>query len=165
MNFVDLFAGIPNEVATMLIATLPIAELRVSIPLAIGVYKMSVLSAMFYSIVGNMLSTVFILLLLPKLHNWLIRQKFLGALLSKSLKRAKDKFNASSHKFGIELALALFVGIPLPMTGAWTGALIAFILNLPFKKSLPIIFLGVCMASVIVTMVTLGAGGVLRWLF
>jgi uncharacterized membrane protein len=51
------------------------------------------------------------------------------------------------------------------MTGAWTGALIAFILNLPLKKSLPLIFAGVCMAATIVTLITLGASGVFRFLF
>jgi len=165
MNLVTWFTDLPYELATVLIAMLPIAELRVSIPVALEIYHLPIWKAILFSVIGDMLPTFLILYFLPKLHGWIIKHKFLGVVLTKYLKRAEQKFAESPHKWGIELALVVFIGIPLPMTGAWTGALIAFILNLPLKKSLPLIFAGVCMAATIVTLITLGASGVFRFLF
>ena len=65
----------------------------------------------------------------------------------------------------IAVALIIFVGIPIPFTGAWTGSLAAFVFNIPFKKSWPLILAGVCIAATLVTMITLGAGGIIRSFF
>jgi len=164
MNFVQIFSNIPHEIATLLIAMVPIAELRVSIPVALEVYELSVFSSVFFSILGNMVPVTFILWLLPHVHEWILRQKFLGKFFQKLLKRAEGKISGDLVRYGFAIALVIFIGIPLPMTGAWTGSLICFIFNLPFRKSWPIVFAGVCMAATIVTLVTLFAGVGLRWI-
>ncbi len=147
----------------MLIAMLPIAELRVSIPVALEVYKLPIFSSVFFSVLGNMVPVTFILWLLPYVHEWILRQKYLGEIFGKLLKRAEGKISGDLAKYGFSIALIVFISIPLPMTGAWTGSLICFIFNLPFRKSWPLVFAGVCLAATIVTLVTLFAGAGLRW--
>ncbi|MBI5222646.1 MAG: small multi-drug export protein [Candidatus Magasanikbacteria bacterium] len=160
-DFVALFSGISRELATVLIACLPIAELRVSIPIALEVYHLPLWKAVGLSLLGNMLPVTFILLVIPAVHQWLLRARFVGGVFKKFLSRAEKSFSSSYAKYGA-IGLVIFVGIPLPMTGAWTGALAAFIFNIPFRKSWPLIFLGVCMAAAIVTLLTLFGGGALR---
>lgn len=160
-DFVELFSGTPRELATLLIACLPVVELRVSIPVALEVYHLPLWRAVGASLVGNMLPVTFILLLIPVIHRWLLQARFVGGLFKKFLSRAERSFSGPYAKYGA-IGLVVFVGIPLPMTGAWTGALAAFVFNIPFRKSWPLIFAGVCMAALIVTLVTLFGGGALR---
>jgi len=164
MNFIELFSSFNSSWATFFIAMLPIAELRVAIPVAIEIYKLNPWWAFIISIVGNMVPVTIILLLVPKIHSWLLRQKVIGKMFGYFLTRAENKFKNDFNKWGL-VGLAIFVGIPLPMTGAWTGALAAFVFNIPFKKSWPTIFTGVIIAGIAVFLITLFAGASLRWLF
>lgn len=164
MNLLELFSNFSTLWATFFISMIPVAELRVSIPVAIEVYKINPLTATIISIIGNMVPITFILLIIPKIHTWLLKQKVIGEIFGFFLNRAENRFKKDFEKWGL-IALAFFVGIPLPMTGAWTGALAAFIFNIPFKKSWPTIFAGVIMAGIIVVSITLFAGSSLRWLF
>lgn len=164
MNFVELFSNISGYWATFFIAMLPVAELRVALPVAIEVYKINPLVSFLISITGNMVPVTIILLVIPKIHSWLLRQKTIGKLFGYFLTRAENKFKGDFAKWGL-VGLAIFVGIPLPMTGAWTGALAAFVFNIPFKKSWPTIFAGVIMAGIIVLLITLFAGSSIRWIF
>ncbi len=164
LNPVDWFVGVPSELAVFLLSMIPITELRASIPIGIEAYNLPVLDVFLLAVVGNIVPTIFILLLMPRLHGWMINQRFIGNVLKKKLIQAEEKFSGKYAKYGA-IALVLFVGIPLPLTGAWTGSLASFIFNIPFKKSLPLISLGVCIAAMIVTLITIGAGGALRSLF
>jgi len=164
LNPVNWFVGLPSELAVFLLSMIPITELRASIPIGIEVYHLPVFEVFLLAVVGNIVPTIFILLLMPRLHGWIINQKFIGNILKKKLIQAEKQFGEKHVKFGA-IALVLFVGIPLPFTGAWTGSLAAFIFNIPFKKSLPLISIGVCIAAMVVTLITIGAGGALRSLF
>ena len=158
----SLVASFPPELGVFLLSMLPITGLRASIPIGIEVYGLPVIETWVIAVVGNILPTIFILLLFPKMHEWLIRQRFLGDVVKKKMQAASEKFSGRYAKYGA-IALILFVGLPLPFTGAWTGSLAAFIFDIPFKKSLPLISIGVCIAATIVTLITVFAGGTLRW--
>ncbi len=157
------FEFLPPELAVFLLSMLPITELRGSIPIGLEIYNLNPVLTALVAIVGNIIPIIFILLLLPRLHEWFLHQKFVGSLLQKKLKSTEEKFKEKYAKYGA-LALILFVATPLPFTGAWTGSLAAFIFDIEFKKSFPLIFIGVCVAAVIVTLATLGAGSGLRFL-
>jgi len=155
LNPAAWFVSFPPELAVFFLSMLPITELRAAIPIGIGVYKLPVYVAWGMAVIGNLVPTFFLLLLLPRLHDWLLRQKFFGPLFQKKLVQAEKFFSGNHAKYGA-IALVLFVGIPLPMTGAWTGSLAAFIFKIPFTKSFPLIALGVCLAATIVTLLTIG---------
>ncbi len=158
------FQSFSAEWAVFLLSMIPITELRAAVPIGLEVYQLSIAQTFIISVLGNMIPTIFILLLLPRMHNWVLRQKFFGDVLRKKLSDAEKYFSGKYAKYG-SIALILFVGIPLPFTGAWTGSLAAFIFNIPFKKSFPLIFVGVCLAATLMTLITLFAGGALRWVF
>jgi len=145
-----------EELKTILIAMTPICELRGAIPIALFQYDLSQLSAFFYSVLGNMIPSVFLLLYLEKVSNFLSsKSQFFKRIFewffNKTRKKHSQRFEKSKT-----LALALFVAIPLPITGVWTGSACAFLFNIPFKKALPAIFIGVLIAGIIITMLSLG---------
>jgi len=163
-NPVSWFIGFPPELATFLLSALPLTELRASIPIGIEIYKLPIWEVFLLAIAGNMAPVGLLLFFIPKLHQYIIQRKLLGTLFTKLLNNAEKKFSGDFAKYGI-IGLAVFVGIPLPMTGAWTGALAAFVFNIPFKKAFASIFAGVVMAGIAVTLITLSAGGVWRSIF
>ncbi len=155
--YVEIFRGMSAEVATLLIAMIPIAELRVSIPVALEVYHLSVPSAIFWSVAGNMIPATLIVLYIDRIAVWACR-------ISKTTKRCYDwyasrtrkKFSSGYAKYGAAVALAIFVGTPLPLTGAWSGALAAFLFGIPKRVAWVSIFIGVIIAAIVVTLVDLG---------
>lgn len=157
------FGMVAPEVAVYVLSMLPITELRAAIPIGIEVYKLPVWQTWIIAVLGNMTPTICLLLIMPYIHDWVIKQPYVGKVLRKKMEHAEKKFRTSHSKWG-EIALVIFVGIPLPLTGAWTGSLAAFIFNMPFKKSFPLILSGVCIAATIVTIMTVFAGGALRFL-
>lgn len=163
LNPVQWFVGLSSEWAIFFMSMIPLTELRASIPIALEVYKMPIWETWLIAVAGNIFPTIFILYLMPILHGWLIKKKIVGKFLKKKLDSAEKKFSGKYAKYGA-IALVIFVGIPLPLTGAWTGALASFIFNIPFRKSFPLILIGVCLAATIVTIVVKFAGGAVRWL-
>lgn len=156
MDFISIFNGFPPEVATILIAMLPLVELRGSIPVALAVYRLNPFWAYFLSVAGNIIPIVFLIWLLGPLSGYLMaKSKLADKFFSWLFARTRHKFSGKYEYWG-ELALMIFVAIPLPATGAWTGAVAAFIFGLPKKKSLVLIALGAMIAGVIVTLATLG---------
>ncbi|MEJ2505610.1 MAG: small multi-drug export protein [Ignavibacteriaceae bacterium] len=121
-----------TEVLKIFLTSLtPIGELRASIPLGLTVFHQPIWV---------------VLMVKSKLMN-----KFLTWLFERTRKKTKDKI----EKYG-DLALIIFVAIPLPNTGAWTGALAAWLFGIPFKKAVPNIFYGVLIAGAVVTLITTG---------
>lgn len=161
LNPIEWFASLPSEWAVFFISMIPLTELRAAVPLGIEYYKLPIEQVWALSVLGNIVPVLFILLFIPIFHKWAVDKKFLGKALAKFLDRAEKKFSGKHAKYGA-LGLILFVGIPLPMTGAWTGALAAFVFNIPYKKAVKLIFLGLCVAATFVTLITLFAGGVIR---
>lgn len=140
----------------LLLAMAPFSELRGAIPfgLAMGLDPSFVFLS---SIVANMVPIPFLLVLLEKLDPYL---KKIG-LYNKSVDRARNLSHKYVDKFGA-LGLVIFVGIPLPFTGAWTGCLAAFIFGMKRRVAFACIILGVLIAGVIVILATLGVISILR---
>lgn len=156
--------NLPPELATLLISFIPIGELRAAIPIGIFTFKLSVYAAFFWAVIGNMIPVFFLLWLLGPVTNWLRNNfKWAEKFFNWLFQRTRHKFEAKYLKYGA-LALMLFVAVPLPVTGAWTGALAAFIFGIPKKVSFLFIFLGVIIAGIIVSLISQGTLGFLNWL-
>lgn len=151
---VETLSGkIAKEFIVFLISMIPILELRGSI-LAAGLLQMDFVPTYIVAVIGNMLPIPFILLFIKKIFSWMKKSKRLHKIPEKIEAKALSK-SAQIEKYGY-FGLFLFVGIPLPGTGAWTGSLLAALLNLNFKKSLGTIFLGVLCAGLIVSLLAFG---------
>lgn len=151
---INFFAGFPKELATFLIALIPITELRASIPLAIKVYKLSPSVALLYSVAGTFFSMAIIVLLLDPISKLLSKyvpvfEKFFNWVFEHTRKRANGKM----EKYG-EWAIFVLAATPIPLLGGMTGALAAFVFAIPLKKSLPLLLIGTIVSGLIVTGVT-----------
>jgi len=152
------------EIIILLSAALPLTELRGSIPFGVSVLHLAPWTAFFYSVIGNAIPVPIIFYLLPKVLLWLEKRiPWLHKILTVWLEKKRAKFQGSYDKYGA-LALAIFVAIPLPLTGAWSGAALATILKIRPKYSFPAVILGTVIAGVIVTLIVQGALGFLGWM-
>ena len=141
-------------IATFFISMVPVIELRGGLPYGIG-FGLDYPLALTAAILGNMLPVPFIIAYISRIFIWLRgKHNKLDDFVTKLERRAHLK-GQKEEKYG-PLMLLIFVGIPLPGTGAWTGALIAALLNMRMKQALPCIFLGVLMAAAIITALTFG---------
>lgn len=141
-------------IATFFISMVPVIELRGGLPYGIG-FGLDYPLALTAAILGNMLPVPFIIAYISRIFIWLRgKHKKLDDFVTKMERRAHLK-GQKVEKYG-PLMLLIFVGIPLPGTGAWTGALIAALLNMRMRQALPCIFLGVLMAAAIITALTFG---------
>ncbi len=146
--------GLSQEIVVLILAMLPIFELRGSVPIGILFFKLPVWETAVYSIIGNMLPVIFLLLLLEPVYLRLSRfprmDRFFQWLFARTRRKGK-----LIEKLEI-LGLVLFVSIPLPVTGAWTGSVAAFLFKIPFWKAFFAILCGVCIACCVVTLASLG---------
>ncbi len=157
IDYAALFNNFPPEVATLLIAMLPIAELRAAIPLAITTFDLSWWSAYLWAVIGNIIPAIFLLLFLDPVARFLRKHsRAFDRFFEWVFTRTRKRFISKSQKYGRFIALVLFVAIPLPITGAWTGSAAAFLFGIPFSRSWPAVCLGVCISGVIVTITTVG---------
>lgn len=140
---------------TMLVAMLPIVELRGAIPYGIvaGLAPWPTFTA---AVIGNMIPVPFILLLIRKIFQFLSKIPRLKEKINRLEKRAHLKGRVV-HQYRT-LGLLILVAIPLPGTGAWTGALVAAILNIRVRTAVPTIFAGVLIAGLITMLITFGVG-------
>ena len=143
-----------NILMTFLISMVPVIELRGAIPAAV-LAGLDIRVALIVAIVGNLVPVPFIIVFIRKIFKWL-RQK--SRWLGDMVRRMEEKADAKKaqvlrYEFW---GLLLLVAIPLPGTGAWTGALVAALMDLRLKSAVPSIFCGVLLASVIVTCIVLG---------
>ena len=186
-KIIALFASLPRELYVFVISMLPIVELRGAIPVG------AALDIPFYvyyaiAVVGNLLPVPFILLFIPKILDFMARFKIFRPVVewlrkkadknsSKIIKTDSDLENEKSEETedasspgkkrlnaGIFTALLLFVAIPLPGTGAWTGGLVASLFNLPKRSSFLAITLGVLLCGVIMCLASYGVLGFLNFL-
>lgn len=141
-------------IATFFISMVPIIELRGGLPYGIG-FGLDYPLALAAAVLGNMVPVPFIVVYISRIFHWMRnRIPKMDSFITKLETKAHLK-GESVEKYG-PIALMLFVGIPLPGTGAWTGALIAALLDMKLKHAVPCIFLGVLMAAAIITTVTFG---------
>ena len=138
---------IPNELTVFIISVLPVLELRGGL-IAAKLLDMNIIRAFIVCYLGNMLPIPFILLFLRKIFDWMRKSKRLGKIVGK-LEHKAEKHRKTIDKYGA-WGLLVLVAIPLPGTGGWTGALVSEIMDIKFKKALPIIALGVLIAGFIV---------------
>lgn len=154
--FIELFSGINKNILVFLVSMLPIVELRGGL-IAASLLHVEFIKAFIICFIGNILPVPFILLLIDKifdlLKKWNPTKKIVTKLENKTLSK-KEQIN----KYGY-WGLLLFVGIPLPGTGAWTGTLLAVLLNLNKKKSFIFISLGVLLAGIIMSILSYGILG------
>lgn len=149
MPFFSTLAG--KATITFFISMIPVIELRGAIPYGIA-HGLEPWLACAVSMLGNMLPVPFILLFIRKVLRWMKRYPRLGRIAEKLENRAAHK---SGRVRKSELVgLCILVAIPLPGTGAWTGALVAALMEMRLKRALPTILLGVLIAGVVVTLVT-----------
>jgi len=135
---------------TFLLAMAPIGELRIALPVALTIYEMNWILAFLVSVLGNLVPVIFLLLFLGPVSNWFSDNfKTCNRFFNWLFERTRKKSNSRMEKYGT-IALISFVAIPLPFTGAWTGAIVAFLFNIPFKKAFSLIALGVVIAGGIV---------------
>ena len=137
---------------TFLVSMVPVIELRGAIPLAVA-HGLDYRIAIPLAIIGNLIPVPFIIFYIKKIFLW-IRKRIpkLNSLVDRLEKRAASK--SDTVKKSAFWGLFLFVAIPLPGTGAWTGALIAAMLDMRLKRAFPVIALGVITAGIVVTVVT-----------
>ena len=153
VGLVGLGAGFANYVYIILVSMVPLVELRGAIPLAMAL-GMPLIPSFIVSIIGNLIPIPFILLLIKKVCVWMKKAKHLSKIplyLEEKVEKNKDKVT----KYG-KWGLFLFVAIPLPGTGAWSGALIASFLNFKFKDSMIAIVGGVISAGIIMSIFSYG---------
>lgn len=147
---------LPPELTTLLVSAMPISELRGAIPLAIGVFKLPPAWALFWAVLGNLLPVPFILMALGPMSTWLMRispiaRRFFTWLFARTRRKHSRAFEIYR-----DLALMIFVAIPLPLTGAWSGAVAAHVFGIQPRTAFACIAAGVLIASIVVTLATLG---------
>lgn len=157
-----------NYLIVFVISMVPLIELRGAVPFAVGFHNadpsFNMVIAYVLIILGNMLPVPFIYLFARRILEWGQDKPVIGGFFTFCLKKGEKGGKAleAKAKNGLYVALALFVGIPLPGTGAWTGMLAASLLDMDFKKSTLAVLSGVLLAGVIVGIVSFGAFGAIN---
>ena len=149
-----LTTHIGKVISTFVVAMVPVIELRGAIPWGVA-HGLDVWSASVLSVVGNMVPVPFIIIFIRKIFELMrkISPKLDGVVAKMESKAEKHRETVNKYKFW---GLLILVAIPLPGTGAWTGALVAAMMEMRLKDAVPAIFVGVVVAAVIVAMVTCG---------
>ena len=157
-------AGLPMVVKYLIVffvSMVPIVELRGAIPIAESL-NLNIFLYYPIAIIGNMLPVPIIYWFARKVLEWGKDKKFIGKFFTWCLTKGEkggEKLKASAGNNGIFWALLIFVGIPLPGTGAWTGSLIAALLGIRFRKAFPAVVVGVCLAAFIMSVISYGIIG------
>ena len=139
---------------TFLVAMVPVVELRGAIPFGV-VRGLNLWTAIIASVLGNLVPVPFIILFIRRIFAWMrAHMPKLDGLVTRMEKKAEKNRAAEKYAFW---GLAILVAIPLPGTGAWTGALVAAMMEMRLKRAFPAIAIGVVIAGVIVSVVTYGA--------
>lgn len=156
---IEVLGGrISRELIVFIISMVPILELRGGL-LAASLFNIDIVKAIWICVVGNIIPVPFILLLITPIFQWLKQTKLFRPLVEKLERKAMGKSEQiEKYEFW---GLVLFVGIPLPGTGAWTGSLIASLLGIKFKKAFPAVIVGILVATVIMSIVSYGLLGAL----
>jgi len=151
-----LGSWLPKEVFVFFVSILPLIELRGGLVVA-SLLKIPMIKASIICLIGNILPIPFILLFIKKIFAFMKKHHILAGLVEKMEERAAKK--SKGVEKGEFIFLLLFVGIPIPGTGAWTGALIASLLDFDIKKASIAILIGVLIAAVIMNILSYGVLG------
>ena len=149
----ETFAG--KFLLTLLVSMVPVVELRFGIPFGIGTLGLPEWAAFLAAVTGNLIPVPFIIVYIRRIFQWLRRHiPRLNSLVDKLERKAHLKGQkVTKYKY---LGLAIFVAVPLPGTGAWTGSLAAAFLDMPLRRAIPSVVAGVLVAGLIITLLTSG---------
>ena len=147
----NLSGILSEELIVFVVSMMPILELRGGL-IASALFKIPMIKAVIICVIGNLIPIPFILAFITPIFNWLKKTKWIKPKLEKLEEKSMGK-SETIQKYEF-IGLMLFVGIPLPGTGAWTGALIASLLNIRIKKAFPAIICGVLIATVIMCIIS-----------
>jgi uncharacterized membrane protein len=159
LTLVEMLGVVPHWLAVLVLGAVPVSELRGAIPVAIGIYGMEPFEAFFFSVLGNLLPVIPLLLFLEPVSNYLRRYSIFDTFFTWLFSRTRRNNTENFEKYGL-LALTIFVAIPLPVTGAWSGCAAAFVFGVKFRHALPAIALGVMIAGIVVTALTVTGIGI-----
>lgn len=156
----NLMGKVSNELIVFLISMAPILELRGGLLAASpALLNIPILKAIPLCIIGNLIPIPFILLFIKAIFNWMKKFERLGRIAIWFENKAMHKKDQiEKYEFW---GIVLFVGIPLPGTGAWSGSLIAALLNIDYKKAIAAVFIGIMVATFIMSCISYGLLGVL----
>ena len=154
-KILDFLSALPKELIVAIISILPIIEVRGAIPIAMTVYKMPPLTAAGLALVASMLPVPIILLAIKSVIKYFKTTRIFRGFALWLEGKTEGKNARAIHKYGA-LGLIIFVGIPLPGTGVWTGSLIAALLGIDFKWAFLSVLLGDIIATIIVTLISTG---------
>jgi uncharacterized membrane protein len=154
-RLIAMFSGLPPELATMLIAAIPLVESRLSIPVAIGLLGLSPLQALFWSCLGNALPVVLVYALLPLVLREAPRFPRIHRLVERYFHRLRHEHERTANRWG-SLALFVFVVVPSPGTGVWSATVLALLLRIHPRYALPAILGGMVVASVALALIVTG---------
>jgi uncharacterized membrane protein len=157
---VEMLGSVPHWLAVLIMGAIPVSELRGAIPVAMGIYGMGPFEAFFFSVLGNLLPVIPLLLFLEPVSNYLRRYSIFDTFFTWLFSKTRRNNTESFEKYGL-LALTVFVAIPLPATGAWSGCAAAFVFGVKFRQALPAIAAGVMIAGIVVTAVTVTGIGLI----
>ena len=146
------------------VSMVPLIELRGAIPIGLGM-GLPILPTYLVCVVGNMIPVPFIYLFARKFLIWGYHKPLIGPICKFCIVKGEKGGRALEAKAGrgLVVALLLFVGIPLPGTGAWSGSVIASLLDVPLKKSIPAVIAGVLTAGIIMTVASRGVAGLFQF--
>lgn len=146
---------LPLELLVLLLAMAPISELRGAIPTGVAILGLPFWKVFLISLIGNLIPVFFLLLFLNPISKFLARKsKFFRKKIDWFFERTRKKVDKHIKRYE-EIGLVIFVAIPLPLTGGWSGAIAAFLLGTPPKKAFPLVSLGVFIAGIIVSVFTI----------
>ena len=153
-KLIELLHNTSHEVVTVVLAMAPISELRGAIPYAITIGNMSWQEAYVMAVIANFIPVIPIMYLIGPVSRALCKYPVFDRFFTWLFARTRRK-GKLIERFEV-LGLMLFVAIPLPVTGAWTGTVAAFLFDVKKKTALPAIFLGICIAGAVVTLAVMG---------
>ena len=161
-------AGLPliiKYILTGLVGMLPIIELRGAIPVGVFTFHLNYVESFICSFIGNIIPVYFIVKFIRPLFDFFGRWKIFKVIIDWATEKATKHIQENEKlQNAVSVGLFLFVAVPLPGTGAWVGSLIANFLDLPPKKAIPPIILGVLAAGIIVLSLTAAANGGIQYL-
>ena len=159
--FTNALSFLPHEVVVFIISMIPILELRGGL-VAAALFKIPMIKAIAICIIGNLIPVPFILWLITPIFRWMKSTKIFRPMVEKLEKKSMEKSDKiQKYEF---LGLVLFVGIPLPGTGAWTGSLIAALLEIKPKKAFLAVCTGLILATAIMCFISYGIPFIIKML-
>ncbi len=157
--------GVPIELIVLLVSTLPIFELRGGIPVGFAL-KLVWWRSYVFAVLGNIIPVIPVLLLLDPVSKWLIkRSPLFNRFFEWLFNRTRQRTEKGILKYGLFFGLMIFVAIPLPVTGAWTGIVAAFLSGMRLRLAVFSIICGVLIAGVIVSIATYGTAEFIKFFY